>query len=123
MGGSRERRENKCRSFKKNLKRQQLLIPTEPFPEFKFAQTDQMEQAEFIVRRSDIDTNAHVNNTKYIEWVLETIPEEVYRTYRMVALEAEGEHELALARTRWHKVTSYEHYYKIKEIYYPLLSY
>lgn len=114
-------------------------VINEPFPEFKFAQSEQTEQAEFIVRRSDIDTNAHVNNAKYIEWVLETIPEEVYRTYRMVSLEvaykkesnygqmihalteelessdqdvlyihrilgAEGEHELALVRTRWHKV-------------------
>lgn len=60
---------------------------TEPFPEFNPVQIDQMEQVEFIVRRSDIDTNDHVNNTKYIEWVLETVPEEVYRNYRMVSLE------------------------------------
>jgi len=111
-----------------------------PFPDFEFTQKGKTEHCEFMVRRSDIDTNAHVNNAKYIEWVLETIPEEVYATYRISSLEVvykkestygqmiqalteelersdqdvhylhrisgtEGEQELALARTRWHKVT------------------
>ena len=28
----------------------------------------------FTVRRSDIDTNKHANNAKYLNWILETIP-------------------------------------------------
>ena len=35
-------------------------------------------EKEFQVRRSDIDTNDHINNTKYVEWVLEAIPQDVY---------------------------------------------
>lgn len=33
--------------------------------------------SEFDVRYSDIDTNKHVNNVKYAEWILETVPEEI----------------------------------------------
>lgn len=29
---------------------------------------------EFTVRRSDIDTNKHANNAKYLNWILETLP-------------------------------------------------
>ncbi|HAZ37291.1 MAG TPA: acyl-ACP thioesterase [Clostridiaceae bacterium] len=36
---------------------------------------------QFFVRRSDIDTNEHVNNVKYVEWMLETIPKEAYDNY------------------------------------------
>lgn len=38
----------------------------------------------FTVRRSDMDMNQHVNNARYVEWMLETLPEEQARTiYRM----------------------------------------
>lgn len=36
---------------------------------------------DFYVRRSDIDYNNHVNNTKYLSWMLESIPEYVYQNY------------------------------------------
>lgn len=65
-------------------------VLSNPFPESISLQANPLEQgvqSEFIVRRSDIDTNDHVNNTKYLEWVLETVPEDVYRDYRMVSLE------------------------------------
>lgn len=32
----------------------------------------------FNIRRSDIDLNQHVNNTKYLEWIIESIPKETY---------------------------------------------
>jgi acyl-ACP thioesterase len=35
----------------------------------------------FHVRLSDLDVNRHVNNVNYIEWGLETIPEEIWQTY------------------------------------------
>lgn len=33
---------------------------------------------DFHVRRSDIDYNNHVNNTKYLSWMLEAVPENIY---------------------------------------------
>lgn len=40
-------------------------------------------EKEFNVRYSDIDTNRHVNNVKYADWALETIPVEVVKDYRL----------------------------------------
>ncbi len=34
-------------------------------------------EKQFQVRSSDLDMNHHVNNTKYLEWMIETIPENV----------------------------------------------
>lgn len=36
---------------------------------------------DFHIRKSDIDYNDHVNNTKYLEWIIETIPDDVYKNY------------------------------------------
>lgn len=33
---------------------------------------------DYTVMRSDIDTNGHVNNVKYLEWILNDIPDEIY---------------------------------------------
>lgn len=41
----------------------------------------------FLVRRSDIDTNGHVNNANYLQWMLEVIPEEIYQDKRLASLE------------------------------------
>ncbi|MDP4127763.1 MAG: thioesterase [Bacillota bacterium] len=41
----------------------------------------------FLVRRSDIDTNGHVNNANYLQWMLEVIPEEIYQNHHLAALE------------------------------------
>lgn len=38
---------------------------------------------DFHVRRSDIDYNNHVNNTKYLSWMLETVPEYIYENYML----------------------------------------
>jgi len=32
----------------------------------------------FRVRLSDIDTNEHVNNTRYVEWMLEAVPRHIH---------------------------------------------
>lgn len=37
----------------------------------------------FRVRQSDIDTNGHVNNIKYIEWALEAIPQDIFTGYML----------------------------------------
>ena len=36
---------------------------------------------EFQVRKHDLDINRHVNNTLYVEWALETIPETLFDNY------------------------------------------
>lgn len=38
---------------------------------------------EFNVRYSDIDTNRHVNNVKYAEWAIETVPMEIVLNYTL----------------------------------------
>ncbi len=48
---------------------------------------------EFSVRKSDIDTNDHVNNARYIEWILETIPAEIDNNYILTDLEIEYKKE------------------------------
>jgi acyl-ACP thioesterase len=42
---------------------------------------------EFGVRISDIDMNRHVNNTRYVEWMLEAVPIHVHREYFPAAIE------------------------------------
>lgn len=37
----------------------------------------------FNVRYSDIDTNGHVNNVKYVSWAIETVPLEVVKNYSL----------------------------------------
>ncbi|MEN0059077.1 MAG: acyl-ACP thioesterase domain-containing protein [Bdellovibrio sp.] len=39
--------------------------------------------AKFRVRNSDLDINQHVNNTKYAQWILDSIPYELHRTLRL----------------------------------------
>jgi medium-chain acyl-[acyl-carrier-protein] hydrolase len=41
---------------------------------------------EFQVRYSDIDVNQHVNNTHYVEWALEAVPDEIRDQCRMTNL-------------------------------------
>lgn len=36
---------------------------------------------DFHVRRADIDYNNHVNNTVYLNWMLEVVPEEIYENF------------------------------------------
>ena len=38
---------------------------------------------EFFIRYSDIDTNKHVNNIKYIDWALEAVPEDLLQNYSL----------------------------------------
>ncbi len=49
----------------------------ERFPEVE-AKAGAVAEKTFTVRRSEIDANNHVNNVHYLEWMLESLPEEVY---------------------------------------------
>jgi len=59
----------------------------------------------FEVRRGDLDVLRHVNNTRYVEWALETVPDEVLETHRPAAFEIAFRREAVfgdtvMARTR-----------------------
>ncbi|MGH4119100.1 acyl-[acyl-carrier-protein] thioesterase [Clostridium sp.] len=41
------------------------------------------EEKRFNVRYSDIDTNKHVNNVKYVAWALETVPKDIVLNYEL----------------------------------------
>ena len=41
----------------------------------------------FNVRQSDLDMNQHVNNVNYIEWGLESVPEDINRTHILSSIE------------------------------------
>lgn len=62
---------------------QSKLINKSNFTEFE----DFKEKIEFIssidfkVRRSDIDSNNHVNNSKYLLWIIEGVPNNIYEDY------------------------------------------
>jgi medium-chain acyl-[acyl-carrier-protein] hydrolase len=46
-------------------------------------------QRRFHVRYADIDLNFHVNNGSYVEWALEGIPRDVWRTSRLATLDVQ----------------------------------
>lgn len=50
-------------------------------------------EKEFQVRYSDIDTNRHVNNVRYISWALEALPEEILTNYTLKQLKINYEKE------------------------------
>jgi acyl-ACP thioesterase len=57
----------------------------------KLGKLPSMEYPDYIkvlsVRFSDLDMNSHVNSIEYIEWLLESIPFELRKTYNPVELE------------------------------------
>jgi medium-chain acyl-[acyl-carrier-protein] hydrolase len=52
-----------------------MIMPAEPSVSDK--------KVEFDVRFSDIDTNQHVNNAKYMEWAIETMPQDIILNCRI----------------------------------------
>lgn len=78
-------------------KRKMMRIPNEQYEiygvsedmkeEFKIPRLEKLENCKyersFRVRYSDIDSNKHVNNTKYLDWAIETLPEEIVNNYAL----------------------------------------
>lgn len=60
-----------------------IFAPLAAFPE----SSGEVEEKEFAVRYGDIDTNWHVNNAQYLQWMLEAVPVEFYRRHRLASLE------------------------------------
>lgn len=42
---------------------------------------------EFQVKRFDTDMNKHVNNIRYLQWVMESLPEEIVENYQMQSID------------------------------------
>jgi medium-chain acyl-[acyl-carrier-protein] hydrolase len=53
----------------------------------------------FNVRYSDIDTNHHVNNSKYIAWAIETVPMEIVLKYTLKNVKVTYEKETTYGET------------------------
>lgn len=48
---------------------------------------------QFNIRYSDIDSNMHVNNVKYVEWAMEAVPLDVIKDYKLVRIKVTFEKE------------------------------
>lgn len=48
---------------------------------------------QFDIRYSDIDSNKHVNNVKYVEWAIEAVPIEVINNYQLTRIKVIFEKE------------------------------
>lgn len=85
------------------------LNPPEPNPVMEVQRLRLPEQdhapqlASFPVRRADIDRNNHVNNARFTEWLIESVPEDISAAKRLQALKimylAEGRYgDVVVAR-------------------------
>ncbi|MBD7916237.1 acyl-[acyl-carrier-protein] thioesterase [Clostridium sp. Sa3CUN1] len=73
--------------------KEEFKIPRlETITEYKYEDT-------FKVRYSDIDSNQHVNNTKYIDWAIETLPEEIVDNYTLDEIKVTFEKECKYGET------------------------
>jgi medium-chain acyl-[acyl-carrier-protein] hydrolase len=57
------------------------------------------EEKSFQVRYSDIDTNMHVNNVKYVAWALETVPKDIVLNYVLKNIKVTYEKETTYGET------------------------
>ncbi|MCL2601634.1 MAG: thioesterase [Treponema sp.] len=46
-------------------------------------------QCEYLVYKSDVDSNKHVNNIRYFHWLIESLPEEVLQDYFLKRITAQ----------------------------------
>ncbi len=51
-------------------------LKDDAFSQLRWTCTEPVDALEFHARRSDIDLNGHVNNVRYVEWMLECVPPE-----------------------------------------------
>lgn len=54
---------------------------------------------DFYVRKSDIDYNNHVNNVKYLNWMLEVIPERIDMEYKLCEFDIQYKRETKFGST------------------------
>lgn len=56
------------------IEKERYLIKRPTEEEFSFGKS-------FSVKRSDLDTNGHVNNTRYLVWAVDEVSDEIYENY------------------------------------------
>jgi len=79
-------------------------VPDRPFaldraPSVLEAAGPAAQERRYEVRRSDLDMVRHVNNTRYVEWALETVPDEVQESCWPSAFEIAFRREAVLGDT------------------------
>lgn len=67
----------------------------DPFSPIEYIDGYEAER-KFDVRRRDIDTNEHVNNSRYMEWALEQVPADVYDNHCLHSIEIKYKKETTL---------------------------
>jgi acyl-ACP thioesterase len=55
-----------------------------------------IDEADFTVRKSDIDIHLHVNNVKFIEWAFDKIPDKRYYSTNACEMKARYKKEIKL---------------------------
>lgn len=71
---------------------------TEPFPALGLGVPPVHDYA-FRVRRADVDMNDHVNNVHYVEWIAESVPEDLWRNADIVTLDVEYKRAVRFGET------------------------
>lgn len=72
-------------------------VDIENCPDIKIAKleklTNEVDRSNFKVRYGDIDSNMHVNNVKYVEWAVESLPLDIVLNYELKELSVVFEKE------------------------------
>lgn len=63
--------------------------PQEQFLDRLVAPAEETNKCSFRVRWLDIDANRHVNNVHYLAWALETVPQDIRRSWQLQELRVE----------------------------------
>jgi acyl-ACP thioesterase len=63
---------------KREIEDEFLSLPELEIPDF---------QKDLNVRRCDLDINSHVNNTLYLEWAIESVPEKIFNDFQISEIE------------------------------------
>jgi medium-chain acyl-[acyl-carrier-protein] hydrolase len=80
-------------------------IPRQPEPA-KFAEDEQGDiSRDYRVRYLDIDSNQHVNNSKYFDWLQDVLDSDFVKTHEPTHLNIKYEHEVLLGDTVKSEVT------------------
>lgn len=53
----------------------------------ELAQASLAGEVPILVRRADLDSNRHVNSVRYVDWLMESIPQEIWESCRLRRLE------------------------------------
>jgi len=86
--------DNMCKAFGVSINEKTTL----EFENLKEMSEAKIEK-EYKVRYSDIDTNRHVNNAKYVDWAIETVPLNITEDYCLIRLKVIYKKEATYGKT------------------------